>query len=134
MQNNLHRRDWFGIAIGIIIGIFQTFTLIGKEFDFPVQAESLFPIAIFGLGGPPLLAIVNKLFKTAHLSIQVPRNIIFMIIAMGLSTGAVGLVYHFAVGLPVNSMMPIVFLGSAGFGFIFAYFIYPDLGYREGNT
>ncbi len=57
-----------------------------------------------------------------------------MIISFGIATGVTGLVYHLAVGLPAHSFMPIVFFGSVGFGFIIAYFIYPDLVYRKKNT
>ncbi|TYK64199.1 hypothetical protein [Colwellia echini] len=137
MKHNLNRSDWLGILIGIIAGVVQTLVLANKEVGFPMP-PSLLPIALFGLGGPPVLAVVNKLFKTAKSTTQLPMsknvNLIFMVIAMGLSTGFVGLVYHFAIGLPANSLMPIVFLGTSGFGFILAHLIYPDLANRQTNT
>lgn len=138
MQKSLHHSDWFGILIGMALGVVQPFVIIEKAFGPEMNSNTLISVALFGLFAPPILAIVNKLFKTARSSffefIGNYVNTVFMMIAFGLSTGATGLVYHLAIGLPSNTLMPIVFFGAAGFGFVLAYFIYPDLAYRQKNT
>lgn len=98
--------------------------------------EALIQVLIFGLIGPPVLALITKFIKRRSLmqkKVGNHINLFFMMIAFCLSAGIVGGAYHLIVGLPDQALMPIVFFGAGGFGFIAAYLINPALAYRQND-
>ncbi|NOT65349.1 MAG: hypothetical protein HOP06_04840 [Methylotenera sp.] len=130
----LYRSDWTGIILGVIFGAYQPFAILNKPIVSSFPHQALIQVMVFGLIGPPILALISRLFITNNSSFQekIGRyvNLVFMMVAYGITTGAVGLGYHLLVGLPHQALMPIVFFGSAGFGFLGAYFINPQAAYR----
>ena len=134
---NLYRSDWIGILVGVAMGSYQPFAILDKPIFPVVVNEALIPIILFGVLTPPLLALVEKFILKSHWPIveKIGKyiNLYFMMIAYGISTGVVGLAYHLSIGLPEHTFMPIVFFCSAGFGFLAAYFIQPELAYRPNE-
>jgi len=102
-----YRSDWIGTILGLALGSYQLFVILNKPIFPAFNSEALIPV------------IVSNLF--------------LMIIAYGVSTGIVGMVYHSIIGLPSQAIIPIVFFGAAGFGFLGAYYIHPELAYRSSE-
>jgi hypothetical protein len=133
----LYRSDWIGIFLGIVLGAYQPFVILNEKMTFGFNHEILVFVMVFGLTAPSILALINRFLIKSHSSFQEKIgkyvNLYFMMVAYGISTGIVGLVYHLIFGLPEYALMPIVFFGSAGFGFLGAYFVYPKLAYRPNE-
>lgn len=134
IEMKLYRSDWIGIVLGVAIGAYQPFDLINKPMIQSSPPETLIPILFFGLLGPPILALIVKFlpqfgFKFYE-KIGAYINFIFLIIAYGISTGTVGLIYHLFFTLPDHALVPIAFFGASGVGFLGAYFVNPQLAFR----
>ena len=69
----LYKSDWIGICVGIIIGAFQPFVIIGNQyflsFNDEVFDKVLLQVIAFGLIVPPLLAIITKYLIKSHLAL-----------------------------------------------------------------
>lgn len=137
MNMKLYRSDWIGITLGVILGAYQPFAILNNPITSGFNHQALIQVMVFGLIGPPLLALISRLFATNNSSFQekIGRyvNLVFMMVAYGVTTGAVGLGFHLLFGLPDQALMPFVFFGSAGFGFLGAYFINPQAAYRPSE-
>jgi len=100
MKMKLYKSDWLGICVGIIIGAFQPFVIIGNQhflsFNDEVFDKVLLQVIAFGLIVPPLLAIITKYLIKSPLAfyekIGKYINIMFIIIVFGITAGSVGLI------------------------------------------
>ena len=139
MKIELLRSDWVGIVLGSVMGLYQGIVVFDSEIGRGLENAAIFPVVLFGLFGPPVLALLNK-----FLPIPMPRmykaigkyvNIIFLMIAFGIFTGISGFTYYWVVGGSNSVLFLLSFFSSAGVGFLFAYLIYPELAFRpESNA
>ncbi|MFC3153473.1 hypothetical protein ACFOEK_20700 [Litoribrevibacter euphylliae] len=134
---NFNQSEKVGIVVGIILGVAQVPSLINQEM-FPVFPDQLvLQVLLFGLLAPLVLAFITKLvFKPSSpfmSKVSSYVNVFFLMVAFGLSCGFTGVCYHLIFGLPDHTLMPIVFFGASGIGFLGAYFINPELAYRVSS-
>ena len=137
MKCELLKSDWTGIIIGGLLGLLQGVAVFTSEQPQWFGDVDLLPVVLFGLIGPPILALLNKLF-----SLPLPRfyetvgryiNTVFAVIAYGIGTGMSGFGYYLTVGGPESALFQLSFFSSAGLGFFFAFLIYPELAQRPSN-
>jgi len=113
------------------VGVLQGFSMSQTE---PVPGFGVFNpyIPLFGLLGPPILALVNRAIQY-----QPPKyfralskhvNVIFFIASSAMVSGAIG----FMTGAETNILLPTFFF-SAGIGFFLAHVVYPDLACRPSD-
>ncbi|RMH32745.1 MAG: hypothetical protein D6694_15840 [Gammaproteobacteria bacterium] len=124
-----------GVIIGLLQGIPQGIMLPNNPV-FPVfNDESIWMVIAFGVFAPPLLAFLNS-FISSRLGLDFMRKInsyvslYYMIIAGSISLGITGLIVFYILGGNESSLMPILFFSAGGIGFLIAYFIDPNLGYK----
>ncbi|WP_037457955.1 hypothetical protein [Shewanella sp. HN-41] len=137
MKFELLKSDWIGIVVGGLIGLIQGVVIFTNEGQQWLGEVDLLPVILFGLFGPPILALFNRLlplpmpgfYKTVGKYI----NTIFAIIAFGLCTGLSGFTYYLIIGGPDSVLFMLSFFSSAGLGFFFAYLIYPELAFRPSK-
>jgi hypothetical protein len=134
MKIELLKSDWIGIGVGTVMGLYQGIVVFDSEIMKGLENAAIMPVVLFGLFGPPLLALLNK-----FLPLQMPSfykaigkyiNTIFLMVAFGIFTGISGFTYYWLVGGPSSVLFLLSFFSSAGVGFFFAYLIYPELAFR----
>ena len=133
-----YRSDWVGVMLGLVLGGYQPFAILNGPVFPSMNNEALLSIAAFGLIGPPILALISRFVRKSPSAMREKIgkyvNLMFMMIAYGITTGLVGVVCYNIIGFPSWTLVPIAFLGAAGFGFMGAYFINPALADRPDIT
>ncbi|WP_126166459.1 hypothetical protein [Shewanella khirikhana] len=139
MRIELLKSDWIGIGIGAVIGLYQGIVVFDSEIGAGLENADIMTVVLFGLFGPPFLALLNKFLplKTPSFYKAVGKyiNIIFLMISFFVFTGISGFTYYWLVGGPNSALYLLSFFSSAGVGFFFAHLIYPELAFRpESNV
>ncbi|GGD53810.1 hypothetical protein [Lacimicrobium alkaliphilum] len=139
MKIEILKSDWIGIGLGALIGLYQGIVVFDSEIGRGLDNAEIWPVILFGLFGPPILALLNK-----YLPLPMPGfykaigkyvNTIFLMVAFGICTGISGFTYYWVVGGPDSVLFLLSFFSSAGGGFFLAYLIYPELAFRpESNA
>lgn len=130
MNKKIDKTHLVGLMIGVLVGATQSIALLSNENQINIP-ESIGAIHFaFGLLGPMVLALITKLIKSDLSLIQSINNrvnVIFLISSMGIVTGILGGSYYLLLDAPSVSLLPFVFLGTSGIGFIVASLINPEL-------
>ncbi|WP_105200742.1 MULTISPECIES: hypothetical protein [unclassified Pseudoalteromonas] len=139
MKFEFLRSDWVGIGIGSVMGLYQGIVVFDSEIGRGLENAAILPVVLFGLFGPPILALLNRFLPMpmpgTYRAIGKYVNTIFLMVAFGIFTGLSGFTYYWLVGGPDSVLFLLSFFSSAGVGFFFAYLIYPELAFRpESNA
>jgi len=124
-----------GVIIGLLQGIPQGIMLPSEPVLPGFNEDDIWMVIAFGLFAPPFLTFLNS-FISSGFGLDLMRkinsyvNLFYMIIVGSLSLGITGLMVFYIFGGNVSSLMPISFFTAGGIGFLFAYFIDPNLGYK----
>lgn len=131
-----HPGDWIGLGLGCSLGLVAPFYFFDRFTTSNFNEITLLVVLVLGITIPPAMAAALKDMPSKQRTIsRFGRwyvNSYLLFTAFGITTGVVGLSYYvFAGDIPVTSLLPIFCFGSAGFGYLLAYFVNPKLARRS---